>query len=224
MAAHLDLEEQEQLANFKHFWSQYGNLISWLVIAALAGYAGWNGWQYWQRKGGLEAAALYDELDRAAQAGDSAKIERVWTDIQSQAGRTAQGHQAALLAAKALHQAGKVDAARAALTWVIGKSSDEGLVAVARLRLAGLELDAKAPDAALKALDAKVPPEFEGLLADRRGDVRLLQGQRDAARDDYLKAYAALPASSDYRPIVAAKLNAQGVDVQALVVKKESSK
>ena len=58
MASHLDLEEQEQLANFKHFWSQYGNLISWVLIAALTGLAAFNGWQYWQRKSAQEAAAL----------------------------------------------------------------------------------------------------------------------------------------------------------------------
>jgi hypothetical protein len=29
MAKHLDLEEQEQLDQLKHFWKQYGNLITW---------------------------------------------------------------------------------------------------------------------------------------------------------------------------------------------------
>jgi len=38
--AHLDLEEQEQLDQLKHFWKQYGNLISWLLIIVLASYAG----------------------------------------------------------------------------------------------------------------------------------------------------------------------------------------
>jgi hypothetical protein len=29
MAKHLDLEEQEQLDELKHFWKQYGDLITW---------------------------------------------------------------------------------------------------------------------------------------------------------------------------------------------------
>jgi predicted negative regulator of RcsB-dependent stress response len=29
MAKHLDLEEQEQLDEIKHFWKEYGNLITW---------------------------------------------------------------------------------------------------------------------------------------------------------------------------------------------------
>ena len=35
MATPLDLEEQEQLDQIKHFWKTYGNLISWLLIAVL---------------------------------------------------------------------------------------------------------------------------------------------------------------------------------------------
>jgi predicted negative regulator of RcsB-dependent stress response len=49
MAKHLDLEEQEQLDDLKHFWKSYGNLITWTLIVAFGAYAAWNGWQYWQR-------------------------------------------------------------------------------------------------------------------------------------------------------------------------------
>jgi predicted negative regulator of RcsB-dependent stress response len=68
MATHLDLEEQEQVERLKHFWRQYGNLITWTLILVLGAFAAWNGWNYWQRDQGLKASALYDELERAAQA------------------------------------------------------------------------------------------------------------------------------------------------------------
>lgn len=212
MAAHLDLEEQEQLANFKHFWSQYGNLISWVLIAALTGLAAFNGWQYWQRKSGQEAAALYDELERAVQAGEADKVQRVWADVQAKAGRAQQGQQAGLLAASSLHGAGKVEEARKALAWVIDQSSDSALIAVARLRLAGLELEAKDYEHALKTLDFKASPEFAPLLADRRGDVLQAQGQSDAARTAYRSAWDGLSSAPEYRRIVQAKLNALGFD------------
>ena len=35
MASHLDLEEQEQLDQLKHFWKQYGNLITWVLVLVL---------------------------------------------------------------------------------------------------------------------------------------------------------------------------------------------
>ena len=47
MANQLDLEEQEQLDQLKHYWSQYGNTITWALILVLGLFAGWNFYQYW---------------------------------------------------------------------------------------------------------------------------------------------------------------------------------
>ena len=30
-----DNEQQEQLEQFKHFWKQYGNLITWVLVLVL---------------------------------------------------------------------------------------------------------------------------------------------------------------------------------------------
>jgi predicted negative regulator of RcsB-dependent stress response len=215
MASHYDLEEQEQLAQIKHFWAKYGNAITWLLIVVLGAFAAWNGWQYWQRKTALEAAVLYDQLERAAQAGDADKVGRVWSDMQAKSGSTLQAQQAGLLAAKVLYEKGRSDEARSTLKYVIDKTADEGLAAVARLRLASLELDAKAYDVALQLLDAKVPPDFEALMADRKGDVLLAKGDAEGAREAYRVAYGKFEQSQDYRRIVEAKLNALGVDVAA---------
>ena len=35
MATHLDLDEQEQLDQLKHFWNTYGTLITWVVLRTL---------------------------------------------------------------------------------------------------------------------------------------------------------------------------------------------
>lgn len=213
MATHYDLEEQEQLAELKAFWNTYGNAITWALILVLSGFAAWNGWQYWQRKSAAEAAALYDELDKVAQGGDADKVQRVWSDMQAHAGRTAQARQGALLAARALEQAGKSDAARAALTWAADQG-DAALAAVARLRLAGLQLEAKAYDDALKTLGQEPPQAFKGLYADRKGDVMLAKGDAAQATVLYQQAYAELGSDLEYRRIVEAKLNARGVDPQ----------
>lgn len=215
MASHLDLEEQEQLANFKHFWNQYGNAISWVLIVAFGAYAAYNGWQFWQRKQGQEAAVLYDELQRASQAGEVDQVTQVWADVQAKVGRALQAQQAGLLAAKTLQEAGKTEAARQALTWVVEHGSAETMQAVARLRLAALELEAQNFSQALKALDFQATPEFAPLQADRRGDVLLAQGQRDEAAQQYRKAWEGMASTPDYRSLVQAKLNALGVDPQA---------
>ncbi len=216
MATHLDLEEQEQLDQLKHFWNTYGTLITWAVLLVAGAVVAWNGWQYFQRSRAAQAAVLFDEVERSAQAGDMARVERAFNDMKSRFESTAYAQQAGLVAARAQHDKGNAEASRAALTWVADHAVDPGYQAVARLRLAGELLDTKAYDEAQKQLTAGFPKEFEPLVADRRGDIDVLQGKRDEARAEYRKAWAALAPGSDYRRLVEIKLNAVGVDPKSL--------
>jgi predicted negative regulator of RcsB-dependent stress response len=216
MANNLDLEEQEQLAELKHFWDQWGNLISWVLIAVFGAIAAYNGWQYWQRSQAMQASALFDEVDRAASQGEIPRVERAFADIRDKFPRTAFAQQSGLLTAKMLADKGNAEGAKAALAWVADNATDEGYQAVARLRLVSLLLDSKAYDEALKQLSATFPPEFEGLVADRRGDVLSLQGKKAEARAEYQRAYKALDPTSDDRKVVEVKLTALGVDVREL--------
>lgn len=215
MANHLDLEEQEQLDQIKHFWKQYGNAITWVLIAVLGAFASWNFYQYWQRSQAVQAAALFDEVDRAVQSNDLARIDRVFADMKDRFPSTAYAQQSGLLVAKQYVNLGKPDSAKAALTWVASQSSDPGYQAVAKLRLAAIFMDAKGFDAALGQLDGVFPPSFEPLVADRKGDVYALQGNKEKAVAEYQNAFRLFDAGTDYRRLVEVKLNALGVDVQA---------
>lgn len=216
MASPLDLEEQEQLDKLKAFWKQYGNLITWVIILVLGSYSAWTGWNWWQRDQAIKAAAMFDELDRAAQAGDAEKAARVFTDMKERFPRTVFTQQAALLAAKVQFDKGQVDAARATLDWVSANAGESEYRALGQLRLAGLQLDAKQFDAALKTLDAVASKDFDGLVADRRGDVLMAQGKRDEAKAQYQKAFDSLDSALDYRRLIEVKLAALGVDASAL--------
>lgn len=215
MAQHLDLEEQEQLDELKHFWKQYGNLITWALIAVLSAFAAWNGYQYWQRSQAAQASVMYDEMDRAVKAGDTARIERALADMKERFGRTTYAQQAGLLAAQAHYDKGNVDAARAALNWVAEKASDPGYQAVAKLRLACILLEKKSYDEALQQLSGSFSKDFAALAADRRGDVFLAQGKKTEAKAEYEKAYKAFEERTEYRRLVEFKLNALGVDPTA---------
>ena len=212
MAKHLDLEEQEQLAELKHFWKRYGNVISWILIAVFGAVAAWNGYQYWQRNQSSQAAVMYDEIERAAVAGDVPKLERVMADMKDRYAGTAYAEQAALLAARIYHDKGNLDAAKAALAWVAGKGTDAGYQSVARLRLSGMLFETRAYDEALQQLSAPMPKDFAPLAADRSGDILLAQGKKTEAKAQYQSAYKGLDERSDYRRIIEIKLNALGVD------------
>lgn len=210
MATNLDLQDQEQLEELKHFWKQYGNLITWVLILALGGFAAWNGWNWWQRDRSVKASIMYDELDAAAQAGDADKAARVFADMKERYGSTAFAEQAGLLAAKVQADKGQADAARASLEWVAAHAVEAEYKVIAQLRLAGLLLDQKKLDEALKALPTDAPKEFAALVADRRGDILAAQGKGDEAKAAYRQAWDGMPAEVDYRRLVEAKLAALG--------------
>jgi predicted negative regulator of RcsB-dependent stress response len=215
MATNLDLQEQEQLDALKAFWKSYGNLITWVLVLALAAFGGWRWWENRQAQQGLEAGAMYEELDRAATANDLAKTARVLADLQQRFPKTTWAAQGAMLAAKLQAEQGQADAAKASLGWVLANVGDADLKAMARLRLAAVHAEAKAFDEALQLLAEPVPAPFEGLRADRQADVLLLQGKPAEAVAAYQAAYAALSDKVDYRRFVEAKLAALGSPVGA---------
>ncbi len=212
MANQLDLEEQEQLDQIKHFWQQYGNLISWLLIAVLGAFASWNFYNYWQRQQATQAAAMYDEVERVAHSGDLPKLDRAWTDMKDKFSSTTYAQQAGLLAAKVYFSAGKTDQTEAALAWVAEQASDEGYRAIAKLRLSGVLLEAKSYDQALKQLSGNFPTEFKPLVTDRMADIYLQQGNTAQAIQHYNQSYKGLDERVEYRSLVEVKLNALGVN------------
>jgi predicted negative regulator of RcsB-dependent stress response len=214
MANHLDLEEQEQLDQLKHFWKQYGNLITWALILVLGAYAGWNLFQRWQIGQAAQASAMFDEVDRASKSGDLTKLDRVYSDIKDKFGATSYAQQAALMAAKAYFDANKPEEAKAALSWVVEKSSDSGYQSIARLRLAAILVEGKAYDNAFSVLKEPFPADFVALAADRRGDILLMQGKKLDARSEYEKAFKAFDDRTEYRRLVEVKLNSMGVSPQ----------
>jgi predicted negative regulator of RcsB-dependent stress response len=210
MATHLDLEEQEQLDQLKAFWKQHGNLITWTVTLALAAFAAWNGWNWWQRDQAVKAGAMYDELEKAAQAGEAAKAGGIAKDMRERYPRAVITQQGALLAAKVQFEKGQADEAAATLGWVAGNASEAEYQTVARLRLAGLLADQKKYDEALKQLEGATAKDFEALVADRRGDVLLAQGKTEDAKAAFNQAWKLMDPKVEYRRIIDAKLTSLG--------------
>ena len=215
MANQLDLEEQEQLDQLKHFWNQYGNLITGLLIVVLGAVAAWNGYHYWQRSQAAQSAAMFDELSKSVSAGDMAMAQRTFSDMKERYASATYTQQAALALARQASDKGENATAKAALQWVVDKSGDEGYASIARLRLANMFFDAKDYAQALVLLDGVKDEAFAALVADRKGDIFAVQDKRSEAKAAYLQAYQKLEERSQYRRVVQVKLNALGVDPEA---------
>lgn len=216
MANHLDLEEQEQLDQLKHFWNTWGTLISAVLAIIFGSFAAWNGYQFWQNREALQAAALLDAVENAGQTGDQNRLEQAFMDIRSKYASTIQAGQAGLIVAKVESEKGNGDAAQVALEWVAGHSSDDGYKALAQLRLVSLLIEKESYDAALQRLSEKFPPEFDAIVADRKGDALLLQNKKQEAIAEYSRSYSSFGDSAEYRRLLEVKLNALGVQPSAL--------
>ncbi|MYM66321.1 tetratricopeptide repeat protein [Pseudoduganella sp. FT55W] len=204
-----DLEEQEQLASLKAWWDKYGNATTWVLIAGLAGYSGWTYWGKMQRDSANEASALYAQLQESVEAKDNAKVLRVAGDVESKYGSTAYAPMAALVAAKSSFEANDLKSAKAQLQWAVDHGADE-FKAVAKIRLAGVLLDEKAYDEALKVLAGEVPAQFAGAVADRKGDVLAAQNKLAEARTAYKAALDATDKKNPGRQLIQMKLEAIG--------------
>jgi len=203
-----DLQEQEQLATFKAWWEKYGNLILTVATIVLLAIAAFNGWRWYERRDAMQAAEEYDGLMLAVDAKDVAKIKEAAGGIIERHARTVYAGLAALQAAKVYHDSGDLNGAKAQLQWVIDKSGRPELVATARVRLAGVLLDERAYDQALKVLSDNVPASHAVQFADRRGDVLLAQNKIDQARAAYKEALDKASADNPLRAYIQLKLDA----------------
>jgi predicted negative regulator of RcsB-dependent stress response len=210
MANHLDLEEQEQLDQIKHFWSQYGNLITGLLVLVLGAFAAWNGYQYWQKRTAAQASVMFEEVEKAIRVGDLALAQRAVGDMQQRFPSTVYAQQAGLALANLAQQKEQSDVVKSALTWVASSSGDAGYAAIGKLRLAGALIDNKSYDDAQKVLSEVFPPAFVALVADRKGDLWAAQGKSADAISEYRKAWVGMESRADYRRLISVKLAALG--------------
>ena len=212
MSAHMayDYQEQGEVESLKAFWRQYGSLLMSLVTIALLVLAAYLGWNRYQASRALDAAAQFDQLKAAVATRDLAKVGEAAGPLFDKYSSTPYGQMAALMAAKAYVDGNDSKAAQTPLNWAIANARDPEFREIARVRLAGVLLDEKQYDEALKILAAGAPGRFAGQVADRRGDVLAAQGKREEARTAYREALDKLEAGSPLRRLIDAKLDGLG--------------
>jgi predicted negative regulator of RcsB-dependent stress response len=205
-----DLEEQEQIAELKQFWKQYGKLIVTLAVVAVVAFGGMQGWRIYKQNQAEKASALFTRFGEAVRKNDVKEIRDLGKQIVDGFGSTAYGPTAALLLAKTNYENGDAAAAATQLQWTIDNAKDPETAELARLRLAGIQLEQKKYDDALKLLEMPHSAAMETLYADLRGDVMLAQGKTVEARAAYKTAIEKSLPNSSYRSVVQIKLDALG--------------
>jgi predicted negative regulator of RcsB-dependent stress response len=181
----LDLEEQEHVDELKAWWSRYGTLVVSLAAALAIGATGWVLWRNYQAGETAKASAVYDNLAKAAQAGDAKALRDSGGALTEGFPRTLYASMGALVSARFYFDRNDLKGAKAQLQWVIDRSPSDDLRELARLRLGGILLDEKAHDEALKIADTAHAAAYDAQYAALKGDVLVAKGQAAEAKAAY---------------------------------------
>ena len=211
----MSYNEDETLDQLKTWWARYGTPLLLSVAVVLLSFSGWRYWTSSQLEAASEAQALQQQMATAMQRlavntedkAANTDVQRLGQQLINEYASTPYAVDAALLLAKRAVDTGDLAAAEKQLRAAIELKPSAKITLLAKTRLARVLAARKQYPAALAVLDelgddvAAAP-----LVAEVRGDILLLQGQRDAAGKAYAAADAALAARDEARPVLDLKL------------------
>ncbi|MEP6604626.1 MAG: tetratricopeptide repeat protein [Nitrosospira sp.] len=203
-----DLEEQEKIDGLKSWWETYGTLLIVVIATFIASIGGVKAWNYYQQQQIGQAAELYSSLLQVEASGDSKKISDAAHLLMEGFPSSGYASRAALISARASFDSGDVQNAKSKLQWTLDNTKEDELKDLVRLRLAGMLLDERKYDDALRLLDAKHGESFDGLYADLKGDVLNAAGKIAEARIAYQTALDKMGKKGTYYNIVQMKFDA----------------
>jgi predicted negative regulator of RcsB-dependent stress response len=198
------ISEKEQIQRIRNWWNDNGWYLIGGVVLGVAGIFGYGRYQGYVAGEAEAAAALYRQVETAANDDNLADVERLLGVLRSEYEDSAYTDQAALLAAR-VHLVRDTDRAVSELRDVM-TSKDADLAMVARLRLARVLAYQEKYDEALALLDVPEPGPFAARIADIRGDIYVAQGDRQAAQLAFTEALVATGADLVDRSFVQMKL------------------
>ncbi len=205
-----DLEEQEQLDEFKAWWKKNGSMTTNIVLAGLVAYAAWQGYHYFQNKKAVEASSLYQTLV-VTEPTKTAEIKAQSAKLMEDFSGTPYAGRAAVFAAKTNFAANDSKSAKSQLEWAIKNAKESAVKAIAGLQLAGILYEEKNYDEANTVLAAIADKGYEGLKANLQGDVFLAQGKQAEAKKSYAAALENLDEKGKLHQYTQQKLESLGV-------------
>ena len=205
----LDLEDQEQLDEFKVWWNQYGKLVIAVLIAGLLAYSLWTAYQYSKHQKAVEASEIYQTLSQL-DPSKADELKAAATTLTSDYAGTPYAGRAAVMQARSQFVSGDVSGAKEQLTWAIANAQETAVKAIASLQLARILLDNKDYAGAEKVLSVDMDPGYVGLKSDLQGDILLAQGKEDEAKKMYSEALLNLDTDGRLYVLTKQKLESLG--------------
>jgi predicted negative regulator of RcsB-dependent stress response len=180
-------DDEVQVEQLRIWWRENWKPLAAGLALGLGAILGWEAWNRHRDERSAEASRIYQDLDKAVAANKYDEAVAMGDKLASDFAGTPYAAAAALKLARAAVEANKLDDAQKRLAWATANAKDRSLRQLAALREARVLWQQGKTDEALSMLD-QPDAAYLGLYAELRGDIRLAQGDRAAARAAYQEA------------------------------------
>ncbi len=187
-----DLEEQEQIAEFKVWWQQYGKWVIAAAVVFVLVVGGVRGWNWWQDKQGRESALLFEQAVAARAANNPAAVKQATAQVMDQYAGSGYATPAAWMAGQVNLEANDTKSALAQFEFAFDHAKGSVMQDLARLRLASLKFHSGDAQGALDLLESAPAQAYAALFGQLRGDVLVTLKRPSEARLAWKEALAAM--------------------------------
>lgn len=182
--------EEEQLEAVKRWWKENGQATIIGLVVGLGFILGWDYWQNYKKGQTAQSSALYEQLLKSDETGQTASAEKIADRIQEQYKGTEYALYSELFEANQKVKQNDLAAAKQILRDLAAKA-DPDLKNIAQIRLVRLMLATGEYEQGLQLINevsAKASESFSGNYDELVGDLYVALDRVDEARTSYESA------------------------------------
>ena len=179
--------EEQQVEAIKSFWSNNGNAIIAGLVIGFSGFIGLNYYNDHKLQQELNTSEAYQTMIEAA-SEDEVAFEVAGKAFIAENPKSSYAMLTAIALAKTAAEKQNWPQAESYLTTAIAQSVDDGIKAIATVRLARVQLQLEKYEQALATLTPKLPASFDASVEEIKGDIYFKQGKAELARNAYQAA------------------------------------
>lgn len=180
--------EEQQVEALKEWWTENGKAVIAGVVLGVGVIGGWSFWQSHQEKQAVVASDVFSRTIEALNGSDNAAAVALADELKDDQPGALYSAYANMAAARASVEGGDLADAASRLEWVAENAPQDDVRLIARVRLARVLGATGDAAAGLDSLPEKFPAAFTGLVEEARGDLLVIEGDVDAAREAYIAA------------------------------------
>jgi len=182
--------EEQQVEAIKSYWEENGNMIIAGIVLGFVGFIGFNYYQDSKLADELAISNRYQTLIENSDTDKQAFSENAAKFISDNS-TTSYASLTALALAKTAANTQDWAVAQTQLTAAIASAPTDGIKGIASLRLARVQIQLEQYEQAFSTLAEPLPESFTAAVEEIKGDIYLLQGKKELARNAYQVAIAA---------------------------------